>query len=430
MPQTDITQLNQWIRERSPSALEALSQIPDANVHDERCLTPLNAAIRYGNDAVFDLLIDQEAVISYVPDMPKDELNLVRRIADELQQSVVEMEEYVAQTLGKEVGAIHWLRSPLLEACRYGNRRAMSALINCGAALNEKDALGLEPVSLCLDVGGEELVGVFLDACLIAGRVVSISDELLQRCFSQSAIFQRLLSEGKLSIKAKRFCFNLACSRLDVAQVQAMLKANHNATTSMYMGYTPLAEAATSHLSFLLQDAQAQSLTAPLQRGMGADINVGSNDLEQMVADIEAWMAEGDDLGEEDVLTLPITAEYPAEINPKPQRSAIIDQRLALIDLLLQHGFEYGVVKGEVDFELVSDLVLINEPRLLEKLLDAGADFHWPSHQDALTYALQMGSFDMVDTLLKHGLKMPTPDSHWQNAYEQYLLWQKEKRVS
>jgi len=421
---TEIDQLIRWIREGSDAAMEALAKLEDVRVHDEHRLTPLNAAIRYGNKPVVDLLIGREGAVDYLPDLEKPELQLLRSITNSMEtEPVGKIERFVAETFGMSADERYWMRSPMLEACRYGNRDAISSLIRYGASLSDRDALGVDPLRMCLDVGGTALASALLDACAENGRQVPISDEVLERLFAKPEFFDRLVRAGKLSAKAERFVFNLACSRLDVERVEEMLDSGHKPSQSIYAGRTPAAEAATSRLSWCLGDPAAEPLTATFRQALGTgEAQVfGADDLLKAIDDIEGWMAGGDEIVEEGPFSSP-TQQAP--INPRAQSGEIIERRLALIELLLRRGFRFASIRGDVDLDLLPDLVRTNEPRLLRTLADAGADLHLSMHRGEVGTAIGLGCFDMVEPLLGLGLALGKPDRHSEADYARYRDWQ------
>lgn len=419
----DIAQLNKWICEGSPSAMEVLSRLEDLCVHDETSLTPLNAAIRCGNKAVFDVLVENPAALDYVPEPDEKDRQVLKHIAASMDgSSVQEVEAAVAKTFGEDPNERYWMRTPLLEACRHDNREAMTALVVHGAALDDKDILGFDALRMCLDVGGLDQLKVLLDASIAQGRGFPVDDGLLERCLDNKEVYDSLVSHGTLSTKAKRLVFNLACARLDMDGVRDMLAAGHDATKSVYHGRTPLAEAATSQLAWALGDKESESLTRSFEREHGSDAGKSSNiDLQGIIDDIQAWMAEEGDL--EDEPDLDFSAESVPEINPKFQPTEIVERRLAMMDLLRELGFDPQSVKGGADQDLLSDLACSNEPRLLQKLIELGARFEIDSYDYSLALAIQKGCYDMVEPIVAVGMPMPEVEEHWRAAYEQYLQW-------
>ena len=428
-----VDDLNHAIRDQSPTALELIGQLADVRIHDAHRLTPLNAAIRYCNRPAFEALFEHEAALTYTPELPKDDRQLLRHMSAEMGTGIRETEIHIANTLGQSPEQRHWMRTPLLEACRYANRDAMAALIGGGVKLNDKDALGAMAWEICQDVGGAELLHAFIDACIAHGRCFPVNTDFLQRTMHDPAVAEKAARHGKLDAKANRFRFNLACALLDTDTVEAMLNAGHDVKKSLVDERTPIDEAATSQLLWTHKHPDAERLAGPLLRvyDRKATTRVKAADIAAAVDAAKPWL-NPDELPEptearREWSTLArIESARPDDLDPKPVAPDIVQRRLALIDRLIAAGAD----THRVGHDLLSNVVLSNTPALLHKLNAIGVAFEPHDADGAMDLALSVGCFRMIEPLASMGLTMEPLQIHRARAYLQYRQWCAEQGLT
>jgi len=433
-----ITRINRLISDHSDNALDEISSLADLRVHDEHMQTPLNTAIRSHNLPAFEHLTRSKEAINYTPELDKDLKKLIHQVVSEHCEDTIEKtEKFLARTVKRPV---HWMRAPLLEACRHQNRFAISTLIEKGARLGTIDAIGYSALELCLETGDGELVQFFIDTCKRHNKKFSVNADLLEKLASKPAIYQEIIQHGTLGATAKKVAFNLACALLDLDTVNRMLSEGHDVNKSVVWNCGPLEEAVTSHLAWLYKHPESTSVAAAFHRVYGqgeSPFIMNGSDIDKVIAemeetfndeetdnDIEENLSDKDwDAHFEKQVSDMVEATRPGDINPKPQPNGLIVQRLQLIDLLLDHGFDVGKAYPDGGQELLANVILANEPRLLKKLMDAGLRFEPEPEDDNIVHAIQNGCFDMVEPLLELGNALPEVESHWATAHHQYQEW-------
>lgn len=407
-----------------------LEQLPSACVHDKNSRTPLNAAIEADNTVAFELLAQSKDALNYVPPIDDDLKRRVRNVVrDHGTDTVEEMEGFVAGIFDDE--SLHWMRSPLLQACRYGNRAAISKLVENGAKLNKTDLLQYSALELCLVTGGVELVEYLIEACAQRNAKPLVKSDFLCSIAPEPALYATILRYGGLNAQAKNLAFNLGCALLDIEFVSRCLEDGHKLNQTHQHGRDPLAEAATSYLAWVLGHPDSKEVAPGHHRLMannqplvfdGADLNSLIADLEQL--DEEAlgdyFFGEGEldaDATNPPVVELVVSGG----VNPKLQNAGQLTRRLDLIDVLLEHGYDVGRMKAHQREDLLADVIGLNEPALLQKLVDIGVTFK--RDDESIPLAIQLRCFDLVEPLTGLGFTLPEVEAHWTTAYEEYCQW-------
>ena len=155
------------------SVVEELRALPSRCVHDDQLTTPFAAAIRAGNEAVLTALLEDPEALEYRPDLPEDVVSQMKLMAGGGVGTTTEAVE--AQLLGYGFMPVpYFQRTPLLEACRWGNADAVAALVARGASPKEKDALGMDALDLALATGDEAVVEALVRGAAEAGTPVPV----------------------------------------------------------------------------------------------------------------------------------------------------------------------------------------------------------------------------------------------------------------
>jgi len=339
---------------------------------DHHACTPLVDAIRRAdNGAVRELLQDGADVDGFVP--LDDETRRIVRMQGGMMSmdDIAQTEQYVGQSFG---GLSNFERTPLLEACRHGNADAIRLLIEAGAKLNAKDALGETALSLCLYDAGPP-VEAFMDECIAQGVKFSVDDYLLGEFCREPPLYRKAIEHGRLSAKAKHFQICLSCALLDADAVTAQLDQGYKINAKRPFEFDPLREAVSS-----------ESLR---------------------------------------------TFEHPRRKELAPG-DAQVESRIAILDLLVERGLDAAKGNPCDPFPLLGDIISTNAPAILEKVLQIGVRFDPAElHEDAsIQMAIQCGCFEMVAPLVVMGCPHPRVEGHWQREHDRYLAWCKKEGVT
>jgi len=441
MTKLNISDILKLIEDRSDQAMTALEAFDNVCVHDEQLRTPLNVAIQYQNNEIVDYLLKDKKTIDYTPEPDAKQARWIANIIDEQFEESVEANESFLSDIHK--GELYWARSPLLQACRYGNEYAIEKLIQQGANLKSKDILGYSALELCLDTSGEKLVQFFADCCAANNKHIELEANDLHAVANNPVLYNKLIAIGNLTKDAEKLKFNLACALLDYDEVKAMLEQGYDVNNSIVDDASPIAEVAFSNLAELLQHPQQQALTKPYQRAFGnSELVMRGSDVKQALSDVSepvdlnaiaALMESGDVdqveslLRQQEELTVNqfVDAITPKDIDPQIESLELNERRIKLLDLLASHNLDIKKCRKDSDFLFASSLLATNSPSLLDKLVDIGVSFDKEEMADELSWALQIGCFSIVKRFIELGYYLPEVEEEWEGAYEKYQNWLK-----
>ena len=303
----------------------------------------------------------------------------------------------------------YWRRTPLLEACRWGNEYAIRALVAAGADLSARDVLGQDALDLCLHDPADGMALALLDGCLKAGRQYPVGADQLETTVWRAAIWDHLLAHGKLDANAKGFAFNLARARLDVETVEHMIAANYKPQSAVSFSKHPVIEAATSHSVYVHGLPEFPELAAGFAH---------------MYARPDSFTVSSDDLFDED--GKPISFALAQKRNqrsnaalkwkhrdPKFVPDEQLKRRMALLDVLAEQGLEPGKY-GE---DHIQHITATNRPEMLERLQGFGFKTSEIGTGD-ISWAMAGGCLSMAEALRARresaGKSAKAPDATWE----------------
>lgn len=416
----DPDELNRLIARKGDDVIALLEAMEDFRIEDEHGCTPMAAAIRSGNlDALRVMLRSREA-LEYFPPLDKELRRLVSQQADLMGGAIDETEDHIGAAIG---GLRNFERTPLLEACRYGNREAIGLLVEAGAKTGATDAMKKTAPSLCLHQG-TELTEFFLDCCIAHRARFPVDDELLGDLCAHPPLYEKAVRHGKLSKRAQHFRFCVACALVDVDGVTALLDAGYDLTGKRPYEYDPLLQATCSDLLRIWNHPAKLELAAPLVRSLEdpkADVALAS----EPRAAIEAELAASPSEPADDPLGGAVEAALPKDINPVLASDDLVERRLALLDRLTDRGLNTAHAEPRDPFPLLDYLIYANQPRLLERLQTLGLRFHPAAieNHDSVQTAVQHRCFRMVAPLVALGCPVPEVTPLWDRPHREYDAW-------
>lgn len=422
----DPNKLNNMIAGQGDEALAALNAMDDFCFEDDRQCTPMAQAIRSDNMQALEVMLRSKEAIEYFPGLEAETRRVVSQQAGfHSSEEIEKTETYIGSSVG---GLDNFERTPLLEACRYGNRDALRLLINAGAKLNARDVLKNSTLELCL-YNGLDFTNIFMDCCIDNSSKFSVDDYLLGALCGEPECYEKAVSHGRLTKKAQHFHFSMACALVDTAEVTRQLDGGYKLTDKRPYEYDPLLESVSSSMLHTYDHAQKLILAAPIVRAVEdpkAIVALSSVPVEDINAAIDKTSNADTDgeQGDADLIAR-IEQALPQDIDPRLQPEELVERRLELIDMLIERGLN---LKGSIPkdpFPLLDQLIYTNEPRLLAKLLDVGVTFDATELEsnDSIQSAIQYRCFSMVGPLRELGCPVPEKDSHWQLPCEQYQAW-------
>jgi hypothetical protein len=403
-----VAELNNSILEGDPSVVKALRKFPSRCVEDDKSITPFAAAIKAHARDVIDLLLEDTEAIEYCPAFDKALASQIKMMLDGTLMGTLENTEQ--HLLDHHfVEDPYWRRTPLLEACRWGNEYVIGALVAAGADLSARDVLGQGALDLCLHDPADGMALVLLDSCLKAGRQYPVRADQLETVVRRPTIWDHLLAHGKLDAKAKRFAFNLACARLDVEAVEHMIAGNYKPQSAVSFSKHPVIEAATSHSVYVHGLPEFTELAAGFAHMYGHpdSFTISSDDLfDEDGKSISFALAQQRNQSRNAALKW---KDRDAKFVPDEQ----LKRRLALLDVLAEQGLEPGKY-GE---DHIHYITATNRPELLERLQGFGFKTSEIAKDD-ISWAIAGRCLSMAEALHARresaGRPVKAPEATWE----------------
>ena len=411
-----VDEVNGLIEQHSDRASEAVRQLDTPCQQGGDGQTPLNIAVQSVNDEITRLLAESDEAVSFSPKIDDDLLTPVKHSVSAMfdGENVEETEKYLVNSFGSRMC---WQRTPLHPACRYANEDGMELLISRNASLNEKDILGLTPLELCVQFGGEDGLDRFVACCVEQKKKLPISETVLKSVCRDPFLYGKLMAVGTLDAKAKRFAFNLACALLDEDGIEQMLEQKLDINETMNDEFSPLLEVCTSRLLTFCEHPEAPRLAGQLaavsNAGSGA-IHIDNDAImkAESLEDLEKLFgAAFDDEADKQ-------AELTSYALSDEERRSQLAQRLKLIDYLVERGLDVGIAQEKAPYGFLDDVISIDSPELLQALVNKGFSLKPDADEKdtEVLMALSKGLYKMVDPLLQLGHK-------WGNIKEEHPDW-------
>ncbi|UCH47171.1 MAG: hypothetical protein JSU95_13875 [Betaproteobacteria bacterium] len=421
-----VDEVNALIAEHSARASEAIEQLESPCRQDDNGKTPLNVAIESGNREITALLLQSEDAINFAPSIDDDLLAPAKHTVSGVfnGENIEETEKYLTKSFGER---ICWQRTPLHTACRYANEDAIEVLISRNANLTEKDILGLTPLELCLQFGGEDSVDRFVTCCVKHNKKLPVSETVLKTVCRDPVFYQQLIELGRLDAEAKRFGFNLACALLDKDGIDQLLAQKLDINETMNDEFSPVLEVCTSRLLTLYEHPDAPRLAEQLAASSNAAtgaIHIDNDAImnAESLEDLEKLF--GDAFDEQADKQTELTSYTLSE----EERQSQLAQRLKLIDYLMGRGLDVAVAEDKALHGFLGDIVSVNSPELLQALVNHGFSLKPAAgEQDTeVLMALSKGLYRMVDPLLQLGHKWGNTKKDHPDWAQAYSDWKQE----
>jgi hypothetical protein len=170
--------LHQLIAAHDPTAFAALDE-PAALGLDACNRTAFDVTLAAGNLELVRALAARTETHGLCATVNADLRRPIRRWLAALgpDLAITKRERLLRTSYGDDLGLE---RTPLLQACHYGDMEAVAALFAAGAKPGGKDLLGMSEPDLCLAAGGPTLLERFIGLCRRHRRKVSLSEESLK----------------------------------------------------------------------------------------------------------------------------------------------------------------------------------------------------------------------------------------------------------
>jgi hypothetical protein len=377
--------------------MEMLATLPSPCVVDDEGQSPFNVAIRGKNEAVVNLLLESDEALEFAPAAHDSESAKLMKFIYQ-SEGIDDIEVAERRVLEAIDGPPSLHRTPLLQACRYGNVDAITKLIARGAKLTAKDLLGETPLTLCVRTGGPDLARHFIECCIDANRQFPLTAEALRNLCGSQDIYDLAIEQGRPDAAAKRFIFNFACATLHRATITKMLADGFAINSAITSEANPVVELLTSRLAWNYEAAQWRKLAAGYAHMHGHPATTA--------------IKMPNDPGPEDMTFDEIQSEHKklnrsvrcTEPNSKFMSEETKRERIDLLKILMSHGLDVAKIEGKLDFPLISEVISTNEPDFIAELTSAGFNLEPEGEDDmGIACAIQHGSFDMVAPLERCG---------------------------
>jgi ankyrin repeat protein len=418
-----VDEVNALIAEHSAGAGDAVGQLATPCQQGEDGQTPLNVAIESGNHGITSQLVESKEGINFAPSIDADLLAPVKHTVSAMfnGENVEETEKYLIKSFGPRMC---WQRTPLHTACRYANEDAIELLISRNASLTAKDILGLTPLELCLQFGGEDSVSRFVACCTTHNRRLPITELVLKTVCRDPLFYQQLIEQGALDAKAKRFAFNLACALLDKDGMDQMLSQKLDINKTMNDEFSPVMEVCTSRLLTFCEHPEAPRLAGQLAAASNAAsgaIHIDNDAImnAESLEDLEKLFGGAFDEQADK------QAELTSYTLSEQERQLQLKQRLSLIDYLAQQGLDVGMAESKAPYGFLGEIVSMNSPELLQALVNKGFLLKPEAGEKdtEVLMALSKGLYKMVDPLLQLGHRWGSINKEHPDWVQAYSDW-------
>ncbi len=375
--------VNERIERCSAEAIDGLKSLSSCTVVDSRNRTPFDVAISGNNQEVIDYLCGDKRCLEYHADIDQALRKTVKQalLHASANDSLKQAEAFIAVSFGAETPLE---RTPLLQACRFNNRYAITKLLGSKADSGAKDIAGFTALDICQAVGGDDLLRFFIAACIEAGVRITLSEKVIAQAIHDTGMLALLGDTCKPEVVNHRLLLTAYCSLLDVAQVKQLLSSGVDVNKCMSPQYHPLFEACTSYLLWEWQHPRffelAPTYTHAFGHPAGGSIHIDNDlianadsldDLDKLFDDAFSQVKAMQDSVRDSTLT-------PRELE------AQLRNRLAVIDLLLDAGLDAAIAEKKRPDLFVSRLVAMKQPELLQKLAAHGFSLEPVDYEDEL----------------------------------------------
>ena len=216
-------------------SMEKLTIVNDVNK------TLFDVALEANNLPAIDFLATQHELLSFSSPLSKDHrLTIKYQIEAELSSfSLHQFEQRLQQTYGANVS---FLRTPLLQACRLGHRHAIKTLLQNKASLDDTNALGLSPFSLCMQSSDNTLLNYFIELCKTHQVNIVVTQQTLESCLHDKDTLAILSDIGEMDAATKRFLLAIWCAHTEPQRVAELLNSGikiNTAITKKLIHYPP-----------------------------------------------------------------------------------------------------------------------------------------------------------------------------------------------
>ncbi|MEM6512443.1 MAG: hypothetical protein AAF660_05480 [Pseudomonadota bacterium] len=376
--------LVQRIRSLDASVTHELAQIDNPCIEDSEQCSLLAAAVRSGFDAAVTALTQHRVAIDYVPALSSDQQSTMRQISSLASyDNIDEAEAYASQPFG---GLGHFARTPLLEACRIGNRFALKHLLAAGASAASTDVLGETALSLAAYRDVDFLVFT-INALVEAGRTFKVDEALLEKAAAAPTAFDALGRHGALDNDACHLLLCMRCALLDENGVRELAE-DYSLTQKRPLHRDPIREALCSDLLVRVGHPEKHTLAAGLSR------------------------------------VFERTGADPSPMSPDER-----ERRLAMVQLLQDLGLNPRQGNPRDAMEFLDRVITTNEPALLQTIAELGVVFdkHQLKWDNRIDFAVEHRCFAAVAALPALGIKAPTQTGA---AFDDYLRWCEAQSVT
>ena len=405
----EVAELNALIGAHDARAMESLRGLDSFCVSDGSGQTPFDAAIVSDNTAAMEMLAEDKECLTFFAQVNGGLKNMMK-YEGAPEGALTEVEDRLKRAFGMET--CYWERTPLLQACRHGNRFAIELLLGKKVKTGQADILGRTELELCYEVGGVELLNFFVEACRKAKTNVAVNRSLLERMIAEPEMLKRLVSTGTLNAASRHFVFCLYCATLDVEGVISMLEAGYDINKQFNASLNPVFEVCTSQMLWELGHPDYPRLAYLYTKANGAP------DSQSVTFGDDSGVSYGEAMQrktekDERARSLSLASE---ELDKQ------LGARLQLIELMLRHGLDVSVANRKRGDFFVSHIVRLKEPRIVRGLLERGFDMRAGENEKFLMDSKELAELNAL--IAARGEGKAEPESPFIAVEQSDLYWE------
>lgn len=280
------------------------------------------------------------------------------------------IEGYLTKTFGPQLNIA---RTPLLTACRLGNRYAMGVLLKAGAKPADKDRLKLTAPELCFYARGANGLREFLHAFEASGqKPFAVNANLVRELLADPDLMEQLKVCAKLGAPVQKLLLCYDCARLDVDAVRRTLASRLDINKAITRSLHPVREACTSFLFWNDRlpghGYYAYHLTKYIGPAGSHSIHVNNDLIAPDGSNLDKLMREAEQKRKalvEEGNRLTLSAEDAADQ---------LQKRRAIIDALMEAGLDVEKAEAKLEEDFFDELKAMGLHELVNHMKQFGFD--------------------------------------------------------
>ncbi|MGL6161597.1 hypothetical protein [Microbulbifer sp.] len=367
-----LNELALAVKNGEDRALAAIEDLNDPCVVVAPGKTLFDLAIECDNRLVIDRLSQNKQALAFAAPIEDDfQAGINFHVSEDgVEYPIDTIEGYLTKTFGPQ---LNFARTPLLSACRLGNRYAMEVLLKTGAKPADKDRLKLTAPELCFYARGVDGVREFLQAFEASGqKPFAANANLVRELLAYPDLLEQLKVCAKLGAPVQKLLFCYDCARLDVDAVRRTLAGKFDINKAITRFLNPVQEACTSHLFWNDRlpghGYYAYHLTKYIGPAGSHSIHVDNDLIAPDGSNLDKLMREAEQKRralEEEGKRLTLSNEDAADQ---------LQKRCAIIDALMDAGLDVEKAEDKLDEDFFDELKGMGLRELVTHMKQFGFD--------------------------------------------------------